>query len=215
MAENSLVAEKRRAEATLELAQTELNKASARIEQQRMQIATLHGRGTALRLSSEEASLRGQTWDIADVRRFTATSKGPPDFTNDALREMLERGVGLTSLLLGGNPLESALRAAGFSAEALRKVGFAAAGLRTGGFGSEELKACGFTAKQLKAGGFTAQELSDGGFPANQLKLVGFTDTELLAVGFTPQELKSKLGLEGVAAVRKIDLSVSLPMTWE
>ena len=31
----------------------------------------------------------------------------------------------------------------------------------------------------------------------------------------TPQELKSKLGLEGVAAVRQLDLSVDLPMTWD
>ena len=95
-------------------------------------------------------------------------------------------------------------------------MGLAVHDCKRGGFGAAELRDAGFKAKALKAGGFSAQELADAGFPANQLKHDGgFTDTELLACGFTPQELKSKLGLEGVAAVRQLDLSVGLPITWD
>lgn len=133
-----------------------------------------------------------------------------------ALVEMLQKGQsGLTSLGLASNPLESHLRAVGFTAEALKVLGLSASQLKQGGFSAEALKEAGFKAQLLKQAGFSAQDLKEAGIPANQLKLVGFTDTELSAVGFTPQELKSKLGLEGVAAVRQLDLSVSLPMTWD
>ena len=126
-----------------------------------------------------------------------------------ALVEMLQKGQsGLTSLGLASNPLESHLRAVGFTAEALKALGLSASQLKQGGFSAEALKEAGFKAQLLKQAGFSAQDLKEAGIPANQL-LVGFTDTELSAVGFTPQELKSKLGLEGVVAVRQLDLSVS------
>lgn len=146
---------------------------------------------------------------------LSATGLGPP--AGKALVEMLQKGqTGLTSLGLSSNPLETALRAVGFEAPTLKSLGLSAAQMRLGGFSADLLKEAGFRAQALKAAGFTAQELAEGGFPANQLKHdAGFTDAELAAVGFTPQELKSKLGLEGVAAVRQLDLSVSLPMTWD
>ena len=50
-----------------------------------MQIATLEGRSSALRLASEEDSVAGKTWNIRDVRRFTASAQGPADFCNDSL----------------------------------------------------------------------------------------------------------------------------------
>ena len=157
------------------------------------------------------AMMRNDTMVTLDL---SSCQLGP--IAGAALKDMLEKGVSLTSLLLGGNPLEHELNEVGFTAEKLRDVGFTPSSLRTGGFAAEQLRQCGFSAKQLKAGGFSAVELKDGGYPANQLKLVGFTESELLGIGFTPQEVKSKLGLEGVAAVRTLDLhSTPLPMTWD
>ena len=160
--------------------------------------------------SVANALARNVTMHTLDV-----SSCGLGTVAGTALKEMSDKGGALTSLVLEGNPVESQLSSVGFSAEKLRDVGFTASMLKLGGFNGEDLRLIGFTAKQMKAGGFTAQELSDGGFAGNQLKLVGFTETELLAVGFTPQELKSKLGLEGVAAVRSLDLSVPMPITWD
>jgi hypothetical protein len=93
LAENKLVADKSRAEAALAIAQDSLARATARIEQQKLQIASLSGRGVAMKVASEEASLNGKTWDIDKVRRFSVLPKGPPDFVNDALREMLDQAV--------------------------------------------------------------------------------------------------------------------------
>ena len=89
-AENKAYADKLKMESALARAQTDLSKANARIEQLTMQIATLHGRSSALRLASEEDSVAGKTWNIRDVRRFTASAQGPADFCNDSLREMLD-----------------------------------------------------------------------------------------------------------------------------
>ena len=91
--ENSLVAAKRRAEEALSAAEGDLIRAQARIEQQRLQIATLSGRGTAHKIASEEASRTGASWNISDVKRFSLLPQGPADFVNDALREMLDQAL--------------------------------------------------------------------------------------------------------------------------
>ena len=91
IAENHVAAEKQRAEAALQRLRVELTKANERLQRQKMQIDTLNGRVVAVRLASEDASQRGQPWNVQDVRRFTALPRGPPDFTNDALRELLDQ----------------------------------------------------------------------------------------------------------------------------
>lgn len=96
MADNQLAAEKKHAEEALERAEAELRRASVKIERQSLQIATLQGRRTGLKLASEEASHRGQALDIKDVKRFSAVPTGPPDFTDDALREMLDLAMQAT-----------------------------------------------------------------------------------------------------------------------
>ena len=149
------------------------------------------------------------------VATLDLCSTGLGKVAGKAILEMLEKGTGITSLGLASNPMESDLKSIGFSAQKLKEVGLQPQQLRLGGFTADELRELGYKAKALKAAGFTVFELSVGGFPANQLKLAGFTDSELLAVGFTPQELRSKLGLEGVSAVRPLDLSVHLQMTWD
>ena len=87
MAEHSLAAIKQRAER----AESELSKASARTSELRLEIKTLHGRSTAFKLASGEASREGRSWDVGDCRRFSMVSKGPPDFACDGLREMLDQ----------------------------------------------------------------------------------------------------------------------------
>lgn len=91
--ENKLVADKKLAEEALLICQESLKRATARIEQQKIQIASLSGRGVAMKIAAEEASMNGKTWDIDQVRRFSVLPKGPPDFMNDALREMLDQAV--------------------------------------------------------------------------------------------------------------------------
>ena len=97
LAQNNLVADKMRADEALAAAQAELTRKNTRIEQQNLQIASLSGRGTALKVASEEASINGKTWNIDEVRRFSALPKGPPDFAHDALREMLDQALLATS----------------------------------------------------------------------------------------------------------------------
>ena len=97
LARNNLVADKMRADEALAAAQAELTRKNTRIEQQNLQIASLSGRGTALKVASEEASINGKTWNIDEVRRFSALPKGPPDFAHDALREMLDQALLATS----------------------------------------------------------------------------------------------------------------------
>ena len=93
LSENNLVADKLRAEEALRVTQEALAKATIRLEQQKLQIATLSGRGAALKMASEEASVNGKRWDIKDVRRFAVLPNGPPDFVHDALRELLDLAV--------------------------------------------------------------------------------------------------------------------------
>ena len=78
----------------LEAVQATLAKALIKVEQQRLQIESFNGRSTALRLASDEAKLKGKTWDITTVRRFSSLPKGSPDFASDALREMLDQARG-------------------------------------------------------------------------------------------------------------------------
>ena len=70
--------------------------ASARIEQQELQIATLQGRSSALKVASEEASAKGAAWSAVDVKRFSALPKSAAAFTDDTLREMLDQAVRAT-----------------------------------------------------------------------------------------------------------------------
>ena len=64
----------------------QLHKAAARIERQDLQLATLMGRETAVRIAAEEASQVGPAWTRAEVRRYKYLPGGPADFENDALR---------------------------------------------------------------------------------------------------------------------------------
>ena len=67
MAEHSLAAIKQRAER----AESELSKASARTSELRLEIKSLHGRSTAFKLASGEASREGRSWDVGECRRFS------------------------------------------------------------------------------------------------------------------------------------------------
>ena len=92
-AANVMYVDKKRAEMALERAQDDLRRAHQQIEAQRLEITTLHGRQTALHLGGAEATHRGVSWDINDVRRFTAVPKSGPAFTGDVLREMLDQAL--------------------------------------------------------------------------------------------------------------------------
>ena len=64
----------------------QLGKVTARIERQDLQLATMLGRATAVRIATEEASQVGPAWTRAEVRRYKFLPDGPADFENDALR---------------------------------------------------------------------------------------------------------------------------------
>jgi len=83
----------KRLQLQLEEAEDELRKAHERIEQQKVHITSLKGQRTALRLGSEEATARGESWDIVDVKRFSALPKGPGDFTSEVLRELVDQAL--------------------------------------------------------------------------------------------------------------------------
>ena len=91
VAENCVAADTERAEADMQRLHVELTKANERLRRQKIQIDTLNGRSAAMRLVTAEPSQRGQSWNAQNVRRFTALPRGPPDFTNDALRELLDQ----------------------------------------------------------------------------------------------------------------------------
>lgn len=91
--ENGLAAGKKKAEEALAATQAELDRALKRLDRQQLQISTLSGRGTAHKVASEEASRNGESWNIADVKRFSLLPQGPPDFSNDSLREMLDQAL--------------------------------------------------------------------------------------------------------------------------
>ena len=74
-------------------AQQALGAANAKIEQMALQILTLQGRESVRRVASEEASVKGKTWSIGNVKRFTLVAKGQPDFASDSLREMLDQAI--------------------------------------------------------------------------------------------------------------------------
>jgi len=63
------------------------------VQRLQLQIATLEGRGTALRVARGEATTAGQPWPRDQVRRLKYLPGGPPEFWHDALRELLDAGV--------------------------------------------------------------------------------------------------------------------------
>ena len=82
-----------RTELALERAEEELRKANAKISNLKLEVASMTGRTVAIKVGSEEATRRGASWDVRDVRRFTAAAKGAPDFTSEVLRELLDRSM--------------------------------------------------------------------------------------------------------------------------
>ena len=58
-----------------------------------MQIATLTGRETAVQVARRDANAH-TPWTKEQVRKFKYIPGGPPDFTHDALHELLALGVG-------------------------------------------------------------------------------------------------------------------------
>lgn len=78
---------------SLEATRRELRKATQRMEQQDLQLRTLQGRTTAIKVARDEANHGGAPWTKAAIRRFKFLPGGPPDFANDALREMLDQAV--------------------------------------------------------------------------------------------------------------------------
>lgn len=89
----ALYLDKVRYEYALERAEDDLKKAMAQIERQRLEISSLTGRTTAVRLASEEATRNGTSWGIHEVRRFGSLPKGSADFTSAALRELLDQSI--------------------------------------------------------------------------------------------------------------------------
>ena len=67
--------------------QHELRRAMQVIDQKNVQLASLQGRHTVVRIAREEAAHRRGT---RDVRRFTPLPDGPQAFVHDALRELLD-----------------------------------------------------------------------------------------------------------------------------
>lgn len=88
-----LVLDKKRLEQQLFQTEEDLRKALSTIDQHVLQIKTLQGRQTAVRVSSAEASLKGESWSIADVKRFTSVPKSKAEFTSDVLRELLDQAL--------------------------------------------------------------------------------------------------------------------------
>lgn len=68
------------------------------LERQTLQIETLQGRGTALRLASEEAATRGRAWAPTEAQRFAYLPRAPPDvFLHDTLTALLEQALPATN----------------------------------------------------------------------------------------------------------------------
>ena len=113
-----LVLDKKRLEQQLFQTEEDLRKANKRIDQHVLQIKTLQGRQTAVRVSSAEASLKGESWSIADVKRFTSVPKSKAEFTSDVLRELLDQALlGTTRRVLEAVQEGVAARAESVSAE--------------------------------------------------------------------------------------------------
>ena len=68
----------------------ELQNAKERIDELTLQLATLHGRTSALRIARDEAD---PPWTKEDTRRFKFLPDGPADFANDTLRELLDQAL--------------------------------------------------------------------------------------------------------------------------
>ena len=97
----AIVTDKYKLELQLSKAEDDLRKARLTIDQHALQIQTLVGRSAAVRVGSEEASARGETWSIADVKRFSSLPKGPAEFTAEVLRELLDQGLSASHKRVG------------------------------------------------------------------------------------------------------------------
>ena len=99
--ESALVAERVRVAGELEKVKEDLHGAIDVIEKQRLELETVRGRSTALRVANEMVTHDGMPWNQKDVARFHAISRSPPPHEkavySDDLRELLKLAVLATS----------------------------------------------------------------------------------------------------------------------
>ena len=89
-------ADMERAEALLSESRLALAATQHIVERQRLEIATLKGRGTALKLAGEEATRLGRAWSQADVRRYHTVPRAENNrisFADDDLRELVDQAI--------------------------------------------------------------------------------------------------------------------------
>ena len=92
--ERSMAFQKGKLDLALAKSKDQLHAAHRRIEEQRMEIASLQGRSAALRLASEEAAIRGSPWKTEEASRYSsALAKDSATFLSEDLRVLLDEAM--------------------------------------------------------------------------------------------------------------------------